>query len=82
MIFQSKMNIISEANLSNHLEKAKDYIFWNIEINKWHSVDKIPASIIAEFFKIWDIGIIVKGMKIELDETDQYYRIIKLNKLL
>ena len=78
MIFQSKMNIISEANLSNHLEKAKDYIFWNQEINKWHSVDKIPASIIAEFFKIWNEGLVIRNFKIELDETDQYYRIIKL----
>jgi hypothetical protein len=76
-IYQSKMNVLSEAKAANHFEKAKTFIFYYAKINIWHSIENIPSSIVGEFFKMWDDGVIVNNKKIELDETDQYYRIIK-----
>ena len=78
MIFQSKMNVVEELKILKHFEKAKEFIFFNCKVNKWNSIDKIPASIIGELYKIWNEGLIVGGMKIEFDETDQFYKIIKV----
>ena len=79
MIYESKMNFRKIIFDYNDFRKAKELIFWSSYINKWNPIDKIPASIIGEFFKIWDEGITFAGRKIEIDETYQFYRLIKIN---
>jgi len=76
-VFQSKMNY-TEDMLNEQLEKCKEYLYKVVYINKWMSIETIPSSIIGEFFHLWNNGDVFNNRKIELNETDEYYRIVEI----
>lgn len=76
MILQSKMNY--ETFITTNCIYARNYLN-GLEINRWHPIDEIPASIIGEVITLIDEEF--NGCKKAiLNETDEYFKIIEVEK--